>query len=131
MASHEDGDDVAAGFVERRHNPGDSRTVIALAERVAVVETQQHALKEDTTAIRRSMHEFSNQLQIFVGGLAALQKVAEDFPKIAELVDVFAKEQQRRKGAWGAAVLFGTMLMGAVTLGGGIVTTGWYLLHMK
>ncbi len=63
MASSEDKEHeqmAENGHGERRAHPGDSRTIVALSERVAIIETQQHALKEDTGTIRRN--SFSNSL---------------------------------------------------------------------
>lgn len=59
----------------------DSRTLIAIAERVAVVETQQRANKEDMNVVRSSLHLINNEMQKFV---AAEQQCASYLRQIAE-----------------------------------------------
>ncbi len=63
--------------------------------------------------------------------MSSLQRITQDLPTIAAMAVSFGQmreqlqevidEQQRRKGAWKAVLLMGTMLMGAVTLGGILV----------
>jgi len=74
-ASDEEGHEGMAdnGSGERRSG-GDGRTLTAVAERVAIVETRLDGLKEDTVTIRRSMHEMASQAQHVIAGLHALQQ---------------------------------------------------------
>ena len=66
---------MVATAVERPLVDGaDRRTLTAVAERVAVVETRLDALKDDTTTIRRNIHESANQTQHVIASLHALQQ---------------------------------------------------------
>lgn len=127
----------------------DVRTVAALGERVAVVETQQRALKDDTGIIRSSIHAINQDLQkVFITTqrtetqLSQLLGMTADLPSIAETTRKFAAmksdidgviaKAQETRGAMRALGLVGTALMMAITAGGGGVTILLYLFgHLK
>lgn len=127
----------------------DVRTVAALGERVAIVETQQRALKDDTGIIRSSIHAINQDLQkVFITTqrtetqLAQLLGMTADLPSIAETTRKFADMKsdidgviaraQQSRGALRALAIVGSALMGAVTIGAGIATTFFYLFgHLK
>lgn len=79
-------------------HPPDSRTVVALSERVAVIETQQKALKEDTGVIRSSIHGINNEMQKFVqaeqrcvDALTTIAQQTKDLPSIAMATAAFSE----------------------------------------
>lgn len=127
----------------------DVRTVAALGERVAVVETQQRALKDDTGIIRSSIHAINQDLQkVFITTqrtetqLSQLLGMTADLPSIAETTRKFAAmksdidgviaKAQETRGAMRALGLVGTALMMAITAGGAGVTILLYLFgHLK
>lgn len=83
----EDGREIAAP---------DGRTIVALSERVAVIETQQKALKEDTGVIRSSIHGINNEMQKFVqaeqrcvDALAQISQQTKELPSIAMATSAF------------------------------------------
>lgn len=116
----------------------DTRTIIALAERLTRVETQQQSLVADTTVIRSTMHKINNDLQIAFGSNARREEIlnqllnlTKDLPAIASSAQSFTEmkvklndmldTQQRRRGERGAVMLMGSLLVGAVSIGGGII----------
>ncbi len=121
----------------------DGRTMVALAERMAVVETKVGALKEDTQVIRATQHDTNNRMQEFVaaerlcaqnlGTLVTAQTTTNT--QIAELAAtvkdlVLAKAQV--EGGWKATVRFAT-LIAALFAGVGAVIGGlmWAFGHLS
>lgn len=118
------------------------RTIVALAERVAIVETKVGALKEDTGIIRATQHATNNEMQRFV---AAEQLCAANLARlidaqgitnrqISELtsaVDTLTAARHHLDGAWSAvsrmAVLIGSVLAGSAAVIAGIM---WALGHL-
>lgn len=117
----------------------DPRTISALGERVAVVETKVTLLKEDTGVIRTTLHAVNNEMQRFVmveqqcsNSLAQLVSLTKELPAIADYARDFInirpaliamiEEHQQRKGAWGAVVIAGSVIVGCATIGGGIAS---------
>ena len=76
------------------HGAPDPRSSIALIERVVVIEQQQRQLTADAGVIRSTLHEIRGELQKLV------------------------LQEHQRKGERGAVFLMGSLLMGAVTIGG-------------
>lgn len=122
-----------------------SRTTVAAAERLAVVETKIHGIERDTGVIRSAIHDINNRMTEFVAAerrcgesLSQLLGLTQDLPTIAINARSFAdmkgqiegviKERERRQGAWRALILVGSALMGAVTIGGSIVGGVLWLL---
>lgn len=86
----------------------DPRSSIALIERVVVIEQQQKQLASDTAAIRKSLHDINTELQ---------KLVYQDYT---------------HRGQKGAVMLMGTLLLGAVTIGGALVAVlQWIVGHWK
>jgi hypothetical protein len=107
------------------------RSQVVLHERIATIEEQLRAVKEDGRVVRSTMHEVNNNMQMFVvlerecG--KALTTLSQSFADMKVTLAEITAEQLRRKGAWGAYVMLGSMLMGAVAIGGGIATIGIWL----
>lgn len=59
----------------------ESRTIIAMSERLAKVEERQQSTREDLTVVRATLHSINNEMQKFV---AAEQKCADYLSRIAE-----------------------------------------------
>ena len=79
-----------------------------MIERVVVIEQQQKALANDTGAMRVMLHEIRNEMQ---------KLVLQEF---------------QRKGERGAVTLMGTLLVGAVTIGGAITSVIlWITGHLS
>ena len=76
----------------------DPRSSVALIERVVVIEQQQKQLASDTSAIRSTLYDIKNELQKLV------------------------IQEYQRKGAKGAVSLIGTLMLGAVTVGGALMS---------
>ena len=100
------------GDGERRHNVShpDSRTMVAMAERLVRVETKMEGVERDTAMIRRALHEHANTVQAFIASVS--------------------NDKQHRDGETAAYLKMGTALMGAVALGAALVTmapvvVGW------
>ncbi len=124
------------------HARGDSRTMVALAERVAVVETKIGALKEDTAVIRSTQHDTHNRMQEFV---AAEQMCAQNLgrlieaqtttnaqlSKLAATVEGLTLVRAQVEGGWKATVRFSTLiaavLSGFVAVVGGVM---WAMGHL-
>ena len=86
----------------------DPRSGIALIERVVIIEQQQKSLTSDTTAIRKSLHDINGELQKLV------------------------MQNYVTKGQKGAVALMGTLLIGAVAIGGAIVAVlQWVVGHWR
>lgn len=133
--------------IERVASEG-SRTLVALSERVAVVETKVGALKEDTGVIRSTMHSINNEMQRFVSveqqcaaALNQLVALTKDLPTIAEHARDFVamrsgltsviEEHHQRRGAWAAAATTGSVVLGSITVGGAIVgMVLWLMGHV-
>lgn len=125
--------------------PPDARTIVSIAERVAVLETQTKGLMADTAIIRSLQHEISNELQKLIGmgerrdeRLAQIVTLTQDLPTIAASARDFAQmhasindvldDRQRRKGERGAFMLMGTLLAGSVAIGGSLATAAMWLV---
>lgn len=128
------------------------RTIVALSERVAIVETQQRALKEDTGVIRLTMHAFAQDMQKFVISeqrcadyLSAIAKSTEGLPVLAtavagfiemrpELHDVL-QDRARREGVASFGRRMGMViatLAGFVAMLGGIgAGLVWLAQHLR
>ncbi len=122
------------------------RSQVVMHERIAVIEEQLRQVKEDGKVVRSTLHEVNNNMQLFTAaerecGKALLQLVelTKDLPTIAATTREFGEmkvkmqevidEQLRRKGAWGAYMMLGSMIMGAAVVGGGLATIGVWLHH--
>ena len=120
------------------------RSQVVLHERIATIEEQLRAVKEDGRVVRSTLHDVNNNMQLFVAaekecGKALLQLVelTKDLPTVAAHARDFAEmkvriqdvidEQHRRRGAWGAYIGLGTMIIGAATVGAAIATFGMWL----
>lgn len=121
------------------------RSVSAMGERVARVETKIEGIEKDTGVIRSTLHGINGEMQKFVMQearcITALEMISErtkDLPEIVmkvheiyELkpkVQLLHEESAARKGAWGAYVLVGTAATGAVAIIGSIGATAFWLL---
>jgi len=121
-----------------------SRSQVVLHERIATIEEQLRSVKEDGRVVRSTLHDVNNNMQLFVAaekecGKALLQLVelTKDLPTVAAHARDFAEmkvriqdvidEQHRRRGAWGAYIGLGTMIIGAATVGAAIATFGMWL----
>lgn len=86
----------------------DPRSNVALIERVVIIEQQQKQLAADTAVIRTTLHDINNELQ---------KLVYRDW---------------QQKGQKGAVAMMGTLLIGAVTIGGALVAAmQWVIGHWK
>lgn len=86
----------------------DARSSVALIERVVVIEQQQKQLTSDTAVIRSTLHDIRNELQKLV------------------------LEKYMNKGQGRAVAMMGTLLIGAVTIGGAIAAVlQWVIGHWK
>lgn len=138
--------------------PTDSRSAVALSERVAVIETQQHALKEDTGVIRSSIHSINNEQQKVVGemqkfvaaeqrcadNLAQINEKLKDLPSIIQMAAAFSEMRGElhdviddRKQRQGIAA-FGRKFAMIVAAGAGLMTflggmavgLTWFIKHL-
>ena len=116
--------------------------MVALAERMAVVETKVGALKEDTAVIRSTQHDTNNRMQEFVaaerlcaanlGTLIAAQTATNaHLDKLAATVENLTLVKAQVEGGWKATVRFIT-LIAAVLAGMGAVLGGvaWAMGHL-
>ncbi len=121
----------------------DSRTLVALAERMAVVETKVGALKEDTQVIRATQHDTNNRMQEFVaaerlcaqnlGTLVTAQTTTNtQLSELAATVRELTLAKAQVEGGWKATVRFAT-LVAALFAGVGAVIGGimWALGHLS
>lgn len=108
-----------------------SRTIVALSERVAVVETKVGALKEDTGVIRHNIHEINNRMTEFVALETKCANALNDLLGMKPIMDQLLGQVQQGKGAWKAIGIVGTALMGAVSIGAVIASGIWWLLHVR
>lgn len=120
----------------------DPRTMVALSERVAVVETKVSALKEDTVAIRQVMHQINQEMQRSVAvelrcaqALEALQAEAIDrktqMERMHATIDTLSTAKHMAEGAWGATVRISAAIVASISIlsaiGGG---AAWALGHL-
>jgi hypothetical protein len=84
----------------------DQRSSIALLERVVVIEQKQRQLSDDTGIIRSTLHEIRGELQKLV------------------------LQEHMRKGERGAVFLMGSLLVGAVTIGGVIASAAIWIINL-
>lgn len=127
---------------ERRAHPGDSRTVIALSERVAVIESHQRELSRDVRELRVGQQAMSETSTKSLAVNTEILALARDLPNIASQVTAFNEmkvdlketldERQRRAGGRGALLIIGSFSVGLAAVGGAL-TTGFYSLlgHFK
>ena len=87
------------------HATPDPRSSIALIERVVVIEQGQKQLAADAGIIRTTLHEIRGELQKLV------------------------IQEHQRKGERGAVFLMGSLLMGAVTIGGVVASAIIWLVN--
>lgn len=86
----------------------DTRSGVALIERVVIIEQQQKQLGLDTAAIRSTLHDIRNELQ------------------------KLAYQEFQRTGQTSAVKLMGSLLLGAVVIGSAIASLfSWLLPHFK
>lgn len=131
--------------------PSDPRTAAALSERVAVIEVQQKALKEDTGVIRSSIHGINNEMQKFVqaeqrcaDNLAQILTAIKDLPTLVQATTAFndmrgelhevIDDRKQRQGLAAFGRRF-AMIVGAgaalmVTLGGMAAGLAWFIQHL-
>lgn len=118
-----------AGEYERVPSEG-SRTLVAVSERVAVVETKIGGLKEDTVTIRAHIHEINNRMTEFVAAEIRCADALTSLLGMKPIVDQLLAHSQRGSGTWRALTIVGAALMGAVSTGailmGGVI---WLLRH--
>jgi hypothetical protein len=130
----------------------DARTVNAMGERVAILETRIAALKEDTTTIRAGMHGMNNEMQKFVAAeaqcvnkLALILEALKDLPLILASIAAFNemrpdlrsviadKEQRAGLSAFGKkfsmVIIAGAAFVGII--GGVIGALIWLTEHLK
>lgn len=128
------------------------RTIVALSERVAIVETQQRALKEDTGVIRSTMHAFAQDMQKFVIAeqrcgdyLSAIAKSTEGLPALTTAVSSFIEmrpdlhdvlqDRARREGVASLGRRLGLVIAtmaGFVAMLGGIgAGLVWLAQHLR
>jgi prophage DNA circulation protein len=124
-------------------------TAARMGERVARVETMQEYLKRDTEAIRVSQHALAGEMQKFViaeqkmtnaietlittqtNTQQEMASMAQAIRSLGEITATFmtmktdlinlVEEQHKRIGAWGLATKVGAIVIGFVTVVGGIV----------
>lgn len=90
---------------DEAHLSPDPRSSIALIERVVVIEQQQKQLQVDAGIIRTTLHSINQELQKLV------------------------LQESQRKGERGAVYLMGSLLVGAVTIGGVIASSVIWLIN--
>jgi hypothetical protein len=113
-----------------------TRTAVALAERVAVVETKVGALKEDTTVIRSSMHDINNEIMRFVvleeRCAASLVDLVGNVRNLAAEIAGITAARNQAEGAWAATVRISAAIVASVgilgTLGAGLA---WAVGHLS
>jgi predicted component of type VI protein secretion system len=131
---------------------GDSRTTVAMAERVAVLETKTNSLKEDTSVIRANIHGINNEMQKFVAAemrcvehLAKILEAIKDMPMLIGAVAAFTemrpelreviKDREQRRGVLSFGHRFALILgacVAVVSLLGGIGgMLVWLAQHLK
>lgn len=121
----------------------DPRTIVALVERVAVIETRMIASKEDTAIIRATHHEINNRMQEFVaaerlcaanlGTLVATQTTTNaQISELTATVKELTLARAEVEGAWKAtirlATFAGAILAGLAASIGGLM---WSLGHLS
>ncbi len=130
----------------------DARTVNAMGERVAILETRIAALKEDTTTIRAGMHGMNNEMQKFVAAetqcvnkLAQILDALKDLPLILASIAAFNEmrpdlrvvltEREQRAGLTAFGKRFSMIVVAGAALvailggiAGGLV---WLTQHLR
>jgi chromosome segregation ATPase len=128
-----------------------------IGERLARVETQQEAVKEDTRTIRGAQHDMRGEMQKFVIAeqrmTTAIESLAREQSKaqveitamasairgLAEITSTFmsmktdlvnlVEEQHKRIGAWGLATKTGAVVVGLLTAVGSVLAILAYFIH--
>jgi hypothetical protein len=115
------------------------RTVAAVGERVAIVETKMVGLEKDTTVIRSTLHTINTELQKTVVHEAncarSLALIAEQTKCVPEIVSSLTgfedlkpkllrviEESNARRSAWKVVLLIGSGIVGAATALGMLAT---------
>ena len=106
-----------------------SRTLVSLAERVAIVETKVGSLKDDTGVIRSTIHDINNRMQEFVAAEIRCGDSLQQLLPLRSLIDRLAEDNQRGKGIWRGIGIVGTTLLGGATVGAIIASGLWWILH--
>lgn len=118
--------------------PHDDRSVVAMGERVARVETKIEGIEKDTSVIRQAIHGINGEMQKFVqaeqrcvDGLLAVQSQTAHLPELAFAMKEFTalqprivsllEAEHRRVGAWKSWVVFGSAVAGAIGIITGII----------
>lgn len=116
--------------------------MVALAERVAVVETKIGALKEDTAIIRSTQHDTHNRMQEFVaaermcaqnlGTLIEAQATTNaHLNRMAATVEELTLVKAQVEGGWKATVRFATLIAALLSAGAAIVwAIMWSMGHL-
>jgi hypothetical protein len=123
--------------------PADSRTMVVLSERVAVVETKVGGLKDDTTVIRNTLHGVNNEMSRFVAVeercaaalLTLTGQMADHTKQISDLasqVRDMALLKAKGEGAWFAVAKL-ALIMGAVFTGmaAAVSIVWWVFQHVR
>jgi len=108
------------------------RTVVALAERLAVVETKVDGLKEDSVVIRATHHEINNRMQEFVAAeklcaanlgtlISAQSTTNSQIAKLTTTVEELLLVKARVEGGWKAIVKVGAFAGAVVTAMAGVI----------
>jgi hypothetical protein len=119
------------------------RTLGAMAERMAVVETKVGTLKEDTGVIRNNIHVINNELQMVraaetrcadaleaIQGMMLARSVQVD--KIEANVDALMIAKGTAEGAWAATVKIFAAISAMIGIVGLLAAGGaWALGHLS
>lgn len=95
-----------------------------MAERVTRVETKLEGLKEDTANIRMTIHGIHGEMQKFVIELRGLSEMK---PRLLAALTA----EEKRKGAWGIALIAGSALVGVATVTMALITAVVMLIRGK
>jgi len=110
-----------------------SRTLVSLAERVAIVETKVGNLKDDTGVIRSTLHDVNNRMTEFVAAEIrcgdSLTAIRSEFSGLRADLNLLLAADQQGKGAWRAIGIVWTGLAGAMGAGAALASALWWLLH--
>lgn len=116
-----------------RDNLPEPRTMIALAERTAVVETKIGALTDAVSVIRQNIHGINNELMKITSTearcLAAIERMHELFlsrgvqvDKIDAAVDLILAAKNQAEGAWAATVRISAAIVASIGILGTLAT---------
>jgi len=120
----------------------DARTIVALAERMAVVETKIGTLKEDTAVIRSTQHDTNNRMQEFVAAermcasnLASLitsqTTTNTQLQQLAATVRELTLVRAEAEGGWRMTVRFGTLIAAGFSAFAALAAgVAWALGHL-